>query len=223
MTQFHSSRQHSVATIILHDTTIEASCKRAQTGLTRLPLLAHRIFKIIRMLSALILSLVVVPLLAPALLAYLPNNRTVQLLERFAVSICNHLATVAGVHVSLGAKCDVHKDTVGKYDWLHPPTCSWESPISRDRTVKAFDQAGRWMTDDELNALRTTLVEIGQAPWILFRCTASSTVCTFEKSFRIGLSVWRLTRRAAQSASLQCVLAIPREYACPCRTNYDQA
>lgn len=121
------------------------------------------LFAFLRILAALVLAAFVSPLIATAVLVDLPECGAVRQLQRGAARAIAAVAAVAGVVAQVGAKCDVRPDPNGTYRWLSAPVVRlWSAPLPHGRTVKTFDQPGRWMTDQDLAELHEMLFDVAR-------------------------------------------------------------
>lgn len=126
--------------------------------------LYHPLTTTLRSFIAFLFTLIIAPFTAPAFSLKLPSCLLTRLLERFAVHLLYFITTIAGVEVDIHPRSSVTNNEPYPYHylWLPAPLIrSWTSPLSSNRYVRTYDQPGRWMNDEQLQALHETLKQVG--------------------------------------------------------------
>lgn len=123
------------------------------------PSLLHTLAVVARSTLAILLTLVVAPITAPAFLQ-LPSCLATRLLERVSIICLRLIASVAAVdctlHPRLQPEPPAHAAAHAAFLRL-PLVRYWASPLPHARLVRTFDQPGRWMSDAELLRLHAVL------------------------------------------------------------------
>lgn len=123
----------------------------------------HPIFIALRCFFAILLAILLAPLTTPAFVK-LPSCLPVRLLERVAVRVLSLIASMAAVEALIRPRSECTLPGSSSMTWLMAPLVRfWTSPLPNGRFVRTYDQPGRWMTDQQLEALRHTLEDVAKS------------------------------------------------------------
>lgn len=116
----------------------------------------------LRCLFAFVMALILAPITAPAFVQ-LPSCLFVRVLERVAARVLRFISNIAAVEAVIKPRSDPTAPDAPALEWLPLPLIrSWTSPLPKGRFVRTFDQPGRWMSDEQLSELSSTLEMIAK-------------------------------------------------------------